>query len=179
MLLGGEEEEDDAGGPDLDTVAGVETGGLLAYAVDESAVAAALIFDEEAFGVFANDGVLTRDLRVGQAEMAVGLTANGEGKWFDRDGARLISILNYEVCRMFRALHKCSHRPNGQIVTQLIQNFKKESMKSNILWRKPSCRLTRMIWVSSVMAFGASPNRMLQQYLRVGGRRDERGGFCV
>ena len=85
MLLGGEEEEDDAGGPDLDAVAGVKPGGVFADAVDQGAVATALIFDEEAFGVFANDGVLTRDLRVGQAEIAVGLTANGEGKRLDGD----------------------------------------------------------------------------------------------
>jgi hypothetical protein len=85
MFLRGEEEEDDAGGSHLDTVARVETGGFLAYAVNESAVAATLVFDEEAFGVFANDGVLARDLRVGQAEVAVGLTANGEGKRLDGD----------------------------------------------------------------------------------------------
>ncbi len=157
MLLGGEEEEDDTGGPDLDAVARVKPGGVFANAVDQGAVATALILDEKALCVLTDDGVLTRDLGVGQAEMAVGLTANGEGKWFDRDGARLVSILNHEVCRLFRALHMCSHRPNGQIVTQLIQNFKKESMKSNILWRKPSCRLTRMIWVSSVTAFGCLP----------------------
>ncbi len=66
MVLSGEEEEDDAGGSELDTVAGVETGGFLAYAVDESAVAAALIFDEEAFVVFADDGVLARNLRIGR-----------------------------------------------------------------------------------------------------------------
>ena len=127
MLLGSEEEEDDAGGPDLDTVAGVETGGFPAHAVDESAVAAALIFDEETFVVFADDGMLARDLGVGQAEIAVGLTANGEGKRFDGDGPGLVSVLNYEVRRILCALHRCSHRPNGRIETQRYKDFKKES----------------------------------------------------
>jgi len=116
VLLGGEEEEDDAGGADLDAVPGVEAGGVLAHAVDQGAVTAALVLNEEAFGVLAEDGVLTRDLRVGQAEIAVGLTANGEGKRFNKDGARLISILDDETCWKLCALHKYSHRPNGQIV---------------------------------------------------------------
>jgi len=123
MLLGGEEEEDDAGGPDLDAVAGVEAGGLLADAVDQGAVAAALVLDEEAFGVFEDDGVLARDLGVGQAEIAVGLTANGEGKGFDGDRARMVSVLNHELRRMLCALHRYSHRPNGQIVIQKMQRL--------------------------------------------------------
>ena len=87
MLLSGEEEQDDAGGSDLDAVAGVETGSVLADTVDQGAVAAALVLDEEALVVLADDGVLTRNLRVREAEIAVGLAANGKGKRFDGDGA--------------------------------------------------------------------------------------------
>ena len=87
MLLVGVKEENYAGGADLDAVAGVKAGELFADAVDQSAVATALILDEEALGVFSDDGVLSGDLRVGQAEIAVGLTADGEGKGLDGDGA--------------------------------------------------------------------------------------------
>lgn len=56
---------------------------------------AALVFDEETFVVFADDGMLARDLGVGQAEIAVGLTANGEGKRVDGNGTRMVSVLNH------------------------------------------------------------------------------------
>jgi hypothetical protein len=108
MLFGSQEEDDNAGGPELDAISGVETRGVLSEAVDEGAVATTLIFDEEALGVFADDGVLARDLGVGQTEIAVGLAANGEGKGFDRDGMRLISVLNDEACRVRFTLHRCS-----------------------------------------------------------------------
>jgi hypothetical protein len=62
MLLCGMEEKNDAGGSDLNAVAGVETRGLLADAVDQGAVAAALVLNEKAFGVFEDDGVLAGDL---------------------------------------------------------------------------------------------------------------------
>ena len=127
MLLRGEEEEDDAGGSDLDAVSGVEPGGVLAYAVDQGAVAAALVFDEEAFIVLADDGVLTRDLRVGQAEIPVGLTPNGEGKRFDRDGARLVSVLNHEMRRMLCTLHSVPTDRTGRLLFKECQNFKNES----------------------------------------------------
>jgi hypothetical protein len=87
VLLVRVKEENYAGGADLDAVSGVKAGGLFADAVDESAVATALVLDEETLGVFSDDGVLAGDLRVGQAEVAVGLTANGEGKGLDGDGA--------------------------------------------------------------------------------------------
>jgi hypothetical protein len=67
VLLVGVKEENYAGGADLDAVAGVKAGGLFADAVDESAVATALVLDEETLCVFSDDGVLAGDLRVGQA----------------------------------------------------------------------------------------------------------------
>ena len=131
MLFGGEENDDNAGGPDLDAVSGVEAGGVLPHAVDQGAVAATLVLDEIAFGVFADDGVLARDLGIGKTEIAVGLTADGEGKRFDGDGMRLISILNYETCRMLCALHKCS-QTNGQIFCfKGCKGFNSDPMKSN------------------------------------------------
>jgi hypothetical protein len=52
---------------------------------------------------------------------------------------RLVSILNHEACRILCTLHSCSHRPNGQIVIQRCKDFKNESVKSNILWKKSLC----------------------------------------
>src|SRR6266702_8676912 len=66
LVLYAQESKNDAGGAELDAVAGPETGGVLADAIYEGAVAAADVFDDEAFFIFVDDSVLPGDLRVGQ-----------------------------------------------------------------------------------------------------------------
>ena len=101
----GVEDEGDAGCAELDVVAGVEAGGVCADVIDEGSVAAAEILKEEAFRVLVNDGVLARDLRVGEVEIGIGLTADRKGQSVDGYGAGLICFTNYQASCRFIGFH--------------------------------------------------------------------------
>ena len=92
VLLREGELERDAGVSELDAVAGIEPREGGAYSVDEDALAAAEILDEVAFGVAVDGCVLAGDLRVGEAEVTVGLSADGEGERANGDGSCLVAF---------------------------------------------------------------------------------------
>jgi hypothetical protein len=104
-VLRGDEEEGDAGCAELDTIAGVEAGGVRSGVIDEGPVAAAEILNEEAFRVFVNGGVLAGDLRVGEIEIRIGLAADGKGQGINGYGSRLVCFTNYQADCMFDGLH--------------------------------------------------------------------------
>jgi hypothetical protein len=94
----------------LDGIAGSESGGIPADGIDEGAMATAEVFDDEAFFVLMDDGVLPGDLRVRQGEIAICLSADGEGQRLDRYGVGVVTVLNEEAGWMFFVLHKGSLR---------------------------------------------------------------------
>jgi hypothetical protein len=101
MVLFGDEEEADAGCAKFYAVAGMEAGGVRVEVVDEGTVTTAEILKEKPLRILVNDGVLARDLRVGEIEVRVRLTANCEGQGVDGYGSRLVRFTNYQTSCMF------------------------------------------------------------------------------
>jgi hypothetical protein len=66
---------------------------------------AAEVINQETFIVLVNDGMLAGNLRVGEVEIGIRLTANRKGQEVYGYGSRLVCLTNYQAGCIFCGLH--------------------------------------------------------------------------